>query len=306
MPRTSVSWTGRRCTRRRASPGRRSSALPIGSSPLDGPSSAGPWGSPSTATPSGRSRRSPTSPSSKATSASQEPDCAPYEDTPTSRVTEAWGSGRSCHRTSRPPWRRSSGSRRPRSADTTRSTRCEPCGTGRPTSSSASAGISPQQRPIPSGPTRRCAPRGSPCRSPQSPTARMSSTAAPRSFSRRWAGPNATSGSTARRASPSRTPPGASTCPGDGWSRPRRTCGRRSRSSPSWRRRHCGVAQPAVLSTGTPWRRTTRWCGTTSRTSFRGVRPMTRRFAGRGASCCRTLLGTTGSSTPLRRKRCSP
>lgn len=159
--------------------------------------------------------------------------------------------------------------------------------------------------PIPSGPTRRCAPRSSPCRSPQSPTARMSSTAPPRSSSRRWAGPNETSGHTARRGSPSRTRPGACTCPKAGWNRHRRTFARRSRSSPSWRLRHYEVARGA-RSTGWKCRRTTRWCGTTSRTSFRGVRPTTRRYAARAASCCRTLLGTTESSTPRRRRRCSP
>ena len=61
---------------------------------------AGRWASPSTATPSRRSRSSSTSPCSRATSASPAPGCARSAGTPTSRATARWASGRRCPTTS--------------------------------------------------------------------------------------------------------------------------------------------------------------------------------------------------------------
>ena len=60
---------------------------------------AGRWASPSTATRSPPSRRSPTSPSCRATSASRAPGCARSAGTPTCRATAPWasGSGRPTH-----------------------------------------------------------------------------------------------------------------------------------------------------------------------------------------------------------------
>ena len=55
--------------------------------------SAGRWASPSTATPSPRSRRSSTSPSCRATSASPAPGCSRCAATPTCRATAPWASG---------------------------------------------------------------------------------------------------------------------------------------------------------------------------------------------------------------------
>ena len=64
------------------------------------PCTAGRWASPSTATPSPRSRSSSTSPCCRATSASPAPDCARCAATPTCRATAPWASGRRCPTTS--------------------------------------------------------------------------------------------------------------------------------------------------------------------------------------------------------------
>ena len=119
--------------------------------------SAGRWASPSTATPSPRSRSSPTSRSSRATSASPAPASARSAATPTSRATARWGSGSARPDTSSTACATSSASSRRASTASTASPRSRPSATATPRCSSGWAATSCPPPPTPRSPRRPCA-----------------------------------------------------------------------------------------------------------------------------------------------------